>query len=65
MLSKDSRSRVNPALHVGEQISGGTGWCAWIGSGGRATGGEPLHAQPETVSSTASSISVRHKVLTG
>lgn len=39
VLAKLSRSRVNPSEHVGEQIAGGLGWSAALGSGGIWGGG--------------------------
>ena len=68
LVSKSSnsvRSLVKPALHVGEQISGGVGCRAWGGSGGisgaaTTTGGSEggdLLAQPLASSSIGSSIS--------
>lgn len=64
MSSNCVRSRVKPALHVGEQIGGGVGWRAWAGSAGMAGGstagggeaGETL-AQPLTSISSGISIS--------
>lgn len=66
MSSNSVRSFVKPALHEGEQIGGGVGWRACVGSGGMAgactTGAgkdrDPL-AQPLASSGSSNSISAR------
>lgn len=66
MLSNSVRSRIKPALHVGEQIGGGVGWRATSGrggiaGGGTATGGEGCDtpAQADTSPGSSSGISLR------
>lgn len=63
-LSNSVRSLVKPALHVGKQIDGGSGWRACTGSAGMAggcttTGGKGCAtvAQPLTSISSGNSIS--------
>ncbi len=56
--SNSVRSRVKPALHVGEQIGGGVGCRATAGSGGTAGAGTTGGSEGgETVAQPATSIS--------
>lgn len=63
MRSQDSRSFVNPALHVGKHSAGSWGWRASIGNAGIAAGREGAGgnvegaAQPPTSSIGSSTVS--------
>jgi hypothetical protein len=65
VFSKDSRSRIKPAEHVGKHTSGGFGWRASAGSvgiaGGATTGGKVagVVAQPVRSGSSTTGISPR------
>lgn len=68
MLSNSVRSRIKPALHVGEQIGGGVGWRATAGRGGIAgggttTGGEGCDTAAQADTSIGSSSGIRLRTI--